>query len=166
MFIDTCNYHRNHIPSYAAEVEPLERLKAVLLKESSAKEGKKRKMYTATTRLDKVEKQTLERAKMCFEQMKALLSRPNTLMHFDPEMPLVVRIDASKQRGYGVSVNQVPAHVARERQWTVRDLMVNEYDATAEMPVCFLSKRLNKHEMNYWPTELEVAGLVWTVRKI
>jgi hypothetical protein len=166
MFIGTCNYHRNHIPGYAAEVEPLERLKSVLLKESPAKEGKKRKMYTATTRLDKVEKQTLERARMCFERMKALLSGPNTLMHFDPEMPSVVRIDTSKQRGYGVSVNQVPAHVARERQWTVRDLMVNEYDAKAEMPVCFLSKRLNKHEMNYWPTELEVAGLVWTVRKI
>ena len=32
-------------------------------------------------------------------------------------------------------------------------------------PIMFLSKILNAAERNYWPTELEVAGLVWVVRK-
>ena len=32
--------------------------------------------------------------------------------------------------------------------------------------ILFLSKSLNGAELRYWPTELEVAGLVWTVRKI
>ena len=30
----------------------------------------------------------------------------------------------------------------------------------------FLSRLLTDIEKNYWPTELEVAGLVWAVRKI
>jgi hypothetical protein len=33
-------------------------------------------------------------------------------------------------------------------------------------PILFLSKTLSSAESRYWPTELEMAGLVWTVRKI
>lgn len=33
-------------------------------------------------------------------------------------------------------------------------------------PILFLSKLLNDAERRYWPIELEVAGLVWTIRKI
>ena len=33
-------------------------------------------------------------------------------------------------------------------------------------PILFLSKLLNDAEKQYWPTELEVTGLVWTIRKI
>ena len=32
--------------------------------------------------------------------------------------------------------------------------------------ILYLSKLLNKAEQNYWPTELEMAALVWTVKKI
>jgi hypothetical protein len=32
-------------------------------------------------------------------------------------------------------------------------------------PICFLSRLLSAAERNYWPTELEVAGLVWVLRK-
>ena len=32
--------------------------------------------------------------------------------------------------------------------------------------ILYLSKLLNKAEQNYWPTELEMAVLVWTVKKI
>jgi hypothetical protein len=48
----------------------------------------------------------------------------------------------------------------------VLDPTAEDYDYKLEKPICFLSKRLNRHEQNYWPTELEVAGRVWTVRKI
>ena len=33
-------------------------------------------------------------------------------------------------------------------------------------PILYLSKLLNKAEQNYWPTELKMAALVWTVKKI
>lgn len=32
-------------------------------------------------------------------------------------------------------------------------------------PILFLSKLLTPAERNYWPTEMETAGLVWVVRK-
>ena len=37
---------------------------------------------------------------------------------------------------------------------------------TAIQPLMFLSRLLTAAEKNYWPTELEVSGLVWVVRKI
>ncbi len=34
------------------------------------------------------------------------------------------------------------------------------FPMTAVQPIMFLSKMLNQAERNYWPTELEVAGIV------
>jgi hypothetical protein len=61
---------------------------------------------------------------------------------------------------------QIPIWSFPEASSTITDPQAAGYDHTLERPVCFLSKRLNKQEMNYWPTELEVAGLVWTILKI
>ena len=33
-------------------------------------------------------------------------------------------------------------------------------------PILFLFKMLNEVESRYWPTELEVAALIWTLKKI
>ena len=33
-------------------------------------------------------------------------------------------------------------------------------------PIMFLSRLLTAAEKNYWPTELEMAGLVWTIKKV
>jgi hypothetical protein len=65
-------------------------------------------------------------------------------------------------------VTQIPvwSFDQETRAATVLEPTDPQYDPTLERPICYLSKRLNKHEQNYWPTELEVAGLVWTVRKI
>lgn len=32
--------------------------------------------------------------------------------------------------------------------------------------ILFLSKLLNNVEKNYWPTELEVVGIVWVIKKV
>ena len=34
------------------------------------------------------------------------------------------------------------------------------------LPIIFLSRSLTVAESNYWPTELEIAGLVWVLKKI
>lgn len=36
---------------------------------------------------------------------------------------------------------------------------------TAIQPIMFLSRFLADAERNYWPTELEIAGFVWVVKK-
>ena len=33
-------------------------------------------------------------------------------------------------------------------------------------PILFLSKLLTEAESRYWPTELEIAALVWAVKKV
>lgn len=37
--------------------------------------------------------------------------------------------------------------------------------ATMVRPLLFLSRMLSPVEIRYWPTELEVAYLIWTVKK-
>jgi hypothetical protein len=162
-FIGSANYNRSHIPRYAALVAPLEQLKRELLRSSPAK-GASRKKYTAKFRLDT----PTEAQKASFQAIKDALAGPNMLIHYDNNTPLIIRMDASKERGYGATVMQIPVWSFDEatRASTVLDPNAPDYDVKLERPICYLSKRLNKHEINYWPTELEVAGVVWTVRKI
>jgi hypothetical protein len=162
-FIGAANYNRSHIAYYAALIAPLEELKRELLR-TSPKKGAQRKRFTAKCSLDNPTKAQI----LSFEGVKDALSGPNTLIHFDNAIPLIVRMDASKERGYGAMITQIPVWSFPEerRAGTVLDPTAEQYDHTLERPICFLSKRLNRHERNYWPTELEVAGLVWRVRKI
>jgi hypothetical protein len=44
--------------------------------------------------------------------------------------------------------------------------MNGRHNAKWERPVTYLSKQLNKHEIHYWPTKLEIAGIVWAVQKL
>jgi hypothetical protein len=161
-FIGAANYNRSHIAYYAALIAPLEQLKRELLRDSP-KKGSPRKRFTAKCSLDN----PTRAQKMSFEAVKEAMAGPNTLIHYDSSIPLVIRMDASKERGYGAMITQIPVwSFPEDRQaGTVLDPTAERYDHTLERPVCFLSKRLNRHEMNYWPTELEVAGLVWTVRR-
>jgi hypothetical protein len=48
---------------------------------------------------------------------------------------------------------------------TVHDILTANYDRKLEKPVLYLSRMLSKHEHNYWPTELEIARIVWAVQK-
>jgi hypothetical protein len=162
-FIGSANYNRSHIPYYAALIAPLEELKRNLLRKAPEKTAQ-RKRFTAKYTLES----PTEAQKLSFQGIKDALSGPATLIHFDSNIPLVIRMDASKERGYGAMVTQIPVwnFEPGKRAGTVLDPTAADYDHTLEQPVCFLSNRLNKHEQNYWPTELEVAGLVWTIRKI
>jgi hypothetical protein len=162
-FIGAVYYNRSRIAYYAALIAPLEELKPELLRDYP-KKGAQRKRFTAKCSLDKPSKAHI----LSFEGVKNALACRNTLIHFDNDISLGIRMDASKERGYGAMITQIPVWSFTEdrRGSTVLDPTAEDYDHTLERPICFLSKQLNRHQMNYWPTELEVAGLVWTVRKV
>jgi hypothetical protein len=162
-FIGSANYNRTHIPHYAALIAPLEQLKRELLRESPAK-GAQRKRYTSKFRLES----PTEAQKASFQGIKDALSGPTMLIHYDNSVPLVSPMDASKKRGYGATIIQIPtwSFDAEKKASTVLNPDAEGYDSKLEQPICYISKRLNKHELNYWPTELEVAGHVCTIRKI
>ena len=94
-----------------------------------------------------------------FQTIQQAFSGPKFLAHFDPKRQLYIDLDASKQRGFGVIIYHL-----RDR------VTANEDKHTATLgrlqPILFLSKLLTKAEARYWPTELEVAGLVWSVKRI
>ena len=42
----------------------------------------------------------------------------------------------------------------------------DNFPRTDVQSILFLSKMLNQVEQNYWPTELEVIGIVWVIKKV
>src|SRR5579859_1718537 len=48
----------------------------------------------------------------------------------------------------------------------MEDVLNGRYDRKLEKPITYLSRMVNKHERNYWPTELEIAGIIWTMQKV
>jgi hypothetical protein len=54
---------------------------------------------------------------------------------------------------------------AVENDVSIKNIMQGKYNTHLEKPMCYLSKRPNKQEVNYCPTKLKMASLVWTVQK-
>jgi len=77
------------------------------------------------------------------------------LVHFDKTRPIYAFVDALKQYGFGVQI----AHIKG-------DPITTTPIRTDVQPIMFLSKTLLGAESRYWPTELEVACLVWIIRRI
>ena len=174
-YLGMTGYLRNYIPWYAQVARPLQDRKTELLK-PSPKGGRERKSFAATTKLS----QPSEAEIKSFETLQGLLSRPSYLTHFDASQTLYIDVDASKDFGFGIIVyhdSDEPTKPTSDAKAVQMVQPSRKMSATSTMayttrgrkkirPIMFLSRLLTAAEMNYWPTELEVAGLVWTVRKI
>lgn len=68
------------------------------------------------------------------------------LVHFDPELPLIVACDASPF-GLGGTLSHI-------------------YPDKTERPIMFVSRTLNKAEQNYTQVDHEAVALFWTVKKL
>jgi RNase H-like domain found in reverse transcriptase len=93
-----------------------------------------------------------------FEDLKgAFTGTADILRHFDASRVLYVFLDASKDLGFGVAAYQLEGVEADDALKPSR---------TSLRPIIFLSKCLSPAERNYWPTDLELAGLVWAVKHL
>ncbi len=140
-YLGLTGYLRNYIPRYAQVCQPLQERKTSLLKKSPKEKGNSRRAYARRTHL--MPTPTEQKA---FDTLQELLSRPTTLAHFDNKRHLYIDMDASKEFGFGACVYHVVEGKVR--------------------PILFLSRLLTTAERSYWPTELEVAGLVWVLKKV
>jgi hypothetical protein len=151
-YLGLTGWLRGYVPFYATKAEPLQLLKTSLLRKSPV-EGAPRRAYTLRTRL---EKPTIAE-QASFDAIQDSFSKPTCLFHHNPAHQLYLDVDTSLG-GIGVMV------------YHVKDDLVfppGKYPSRNDVePVLFLSRLLNTAEKNYWPTELEVAGLVWAVRKV
>lgn len=87
----------------------------------------------------------------------AFTQAESILRHFDPTKWLYIFLDASKELGFGVAAYQLEGAETKDPQKPTR---------TSLRPIIFLSKCLTSSERNYWPTDLELAGLVWAVKHL
>ena len=85
-----------------------------------------------------------------FLQLQGLFSRPTILIHYDPKRQLYADMNASKEFGFG-------AHVYHMKESHSTTMASGQKSIES---ILFLSKALASAETCYWPTELEVAGLV------
>ncbi|MGI4816790.1 MAG: reverse transcriptase domain-containing protein, partial [Janthinobacterium lividum] len=152
-YLGLTGWLRQYVPFYAAIAEPLQRLKTLLLKDGPDK-GAARKNYSLKTPVPAPSPSE----QVSFEELQKALSKPTYLVHYSPKRQLYIDVDSSIEFGIGAMVYHVRDGVKLEDgQWPGR---------TSVEPILFLSRLLNPAEKKYWPTELEIAGAVWALRKI
>ncbi|KAJ5977319.1 hypothetical protein N7501_000661 [Penicillium viridicatum] len=94
-----------------------------------------------------------------FRLLQAEFDEPKWLAHHDPTRQLYIDTDGSKETGHGATIYHT------KPGFTHKD--VSKPPPTTEVqPIMFLSRLLTDAEKNYWPTELEVSALCWTLRKV
>ena len=146
-------YLRSYIHFYAQLATPLQALKTSLLQRVPLG-GQQRRAYTSKTKLGTPTAQEL----VSFLSIQEALSQPTTLVHHDPEKTFWIDLDAFKEFGFGAIVFHTASNeIVPEGRWP---------SASTIQPVFFLSRLLTPAEKNYWPTELEIAGFVWVVKKV
>ena len=119
-YLGMLNFYRKFLVHAASVLEPLNRL---LRKEESWKWD-------------------VEQSK-AFQDSKSLLLDA-CLIHFNPDLPIVVSADSSK---YGIGA-----------------VLCQKKDG-AELPVVFASRSLNRAEVNYTMTEKEALALIFALKK-
>lgn len=121
-FLALLNYYGKFIPNLSTLIQPM----------------------TALLHKD-VEWQWSEKCQSVFDTAKQSLQSDKVLVHYDPDLPLVLACDASP---YGVGA--VISHQMRDG---------------SERPIAFASRMLTKTEQNYSQIEKEALGLVFGVMK-
>lgn len=120
------------------------------MKDAPNRSGRDRKTYTKG--------KTFEPSKEEEESVRLLqeaLTKGDMLYHYDPARQLYIDLDGSKKYGFGVHVYHV-----------IGDPKDDNIPQKNMQTTLFLSKLLNVAEKKYWPTELEVAALIWTLKKV
>lgn len=149
IFLGLTGWLRSSIPKYAQRAEPLQQRKKALTQQlPKGAKGQHRKTKSMRSHYDPSQAEINS-----FNDLKQAFAKPTFLVHFDPARPLFIDLDASKAWGFAAMIYHVKGDLAEG------------FPRTAVQPIMFLSKMLNQAEQNYWPTELEVAGIVWVVRK-
>jgi hypothetical protein len=140
-FIGLTKWNRHLVPYYAQRVAPLQMYKTALLK-GVLVSGRARKQYAVRTHVQPDD--TLIAA---FNDLRAALADRPRIHHVIDGQPIYAFLDSSRGYGTGLAVYQL-----------MGDPEV--YSKTRLVPLHFMSRKLSAAEKNYWPTDIEMSGLV------
>ena len=148
-YLGMTGWLRDYVANYAIIARPLQDRKTMMLA-NSPRSGQERKNFAFRSMI----KEPTGAELAAFQTLQKALSTPSFLRHFDEKATLYVDLDASKS-GFGAMVYQI------------KGSLVGNYPKRSQVqPILFLSRLLKDAETRYWPTELEIAGIVWVLRKV
>ena len=166
-YLGLTGYLKQYVPYYTSIAKPLQERKTFLYQKSKPNNGNIRHKTTAARlRLEKPTPKELN----AYHQLQQMFARPTMLHHHDPKRQLYVDLDASKEWGLAAHVYHVkedlpkPSPHINMRKAT--PTVLDHPKQKSLQPILFLSRQLKPAETRYWPTELEMAGIVWVVKKI
>ena len=181
-YLGLTSYLKQYVPYYTAIAKPLQERKTFLYQKSRANNSNYK--HKATAMRLRLEKPT-PREINAYHQLQQIFARPTILHHHDPKRQMFVDLDASKEWGFAAHVYHVkedlpkasePIGLVRRppagrplKPAVTRPLKPSATDHPKQkslQPILFLSRQIKPAETRYWPTELEMAGIVWVVKKI
>jgi hypothetical protein len=157
-YLGFTGWMRQYVPRYAQTSEPLQERKHVMSR-AGPNAGRARKQFARIARNSSPSPAEYE----AYRNIQNAFKNPSILIHADKTRYLFIDLDAAKgDTGFGAIVY----HVIGELDYLEGNTKMMPPTRPRIQPIMFLSRLLNRHEKNYWPTELEVACLVWVLRKI
>jgi transposase InsO family protein len=157
-YLGMAGYFRSYISRYAQIADPLEDRKRTLMRPGPTA-GKARKNFAKAAQVAAPTKDELT----AFQTLQLIFAKALLLVHHNRERIMFVDLDAAKgEGGFGGMVY----HVDGELSYIKPGDKITPPPRQKVQPILFLSRTLNVHEKRYWPTELEVACLVWILKKI
>ncbi|EPE10789.1 retrotransposable element [Ophiostoma piceae UAMH 11346] len=154
-FIGLVTWLRSNVPAFAIRMMPLQDRKTELLKTAPTdghKDKQQRQRWTASIKITPTPEQ--QRA---FDDVRDAIVANRPLHHYDETRKLFAEVDVSKN-GIGAHAYHIhPDHLP---------LTGATCPLYAIQSVTFLSRTLSTAEANYWPTEMEMLGLVWILKKL
>jgi len=151
-YLGLTEYLQQYISKYAAIVKPLQLQKTFLNQGLRVKEakGNARKHQAITIRLNEL---TLKELNI-FHHLQMLFFWPTMLVHFLSKHQLYVDLNAFKKFGF-------EAHVYHTKKAKKNKTLQQK----SMKPILFLSQLLTDAETRYWSMKLEVAKLIWVLKK-
>ena len=145
-YLGMTGYYRQYIPIYAAISKPLQQRKTYLTRAVKDVKGTARKRLSHRTYLTAPTPKELN----AFHHLQKLFASPMILFHFDDKLVLYIDVDASKEFGISARIYYC----------------IDNENQISQKPIMFLSRLLTDAETRYWPTEMEIAAIVWVVKKV
>lgn len=122
-FIGLINYYSRFIPDFARKMKPLY---ALLEKDTEF-------IWTKSSQES-------------YEQMKKEVTSDQILVHFNPDLPVILETDASK--------------------FAVAGVLSHKFPNGFKKPIAFISRALSKSEINYSVIEKEALAIIFSVVKL
>jgi hypothetical protein len=149
IYLEFIEWLRDYVAWYAQKVEFLQQKKIMLLRNSSYHKEFVRKAYFVKILV----KNSTDRERRFFDLIQAAFKNSQFLTHFDIVRQFLINVNVFKEE-----FETFVYHIKKERDEMTK--------FTTVQFIVFLSKILISAEKRYWLTKLEVAAVVWMIKKL